>query len=171
MESYSAIKKDKQMPFAEAWLELETLIPSEVWKRKDTSHMVSHLCGIKNRAQMNLSTQQKQILDMEGRLVFSRGGGGREGHWQGIWGWWTQTISFRMDDWGCPAVPHRGQHLVSWVRTWWEMKKKNGCRWVAGSLYCTAKIEGRLQIKYTWRIFFKVGFCQFGIKPPIHPSP
>ena len=30
MEYYSAIKKNKYMPFAETWMELETLILSEV---------------------------------------------------------------------------------------------------------------------------------------------
>ena len=33
-EYYSAIKKNKIMPFAAAWMELETLILSEVRKRK-----------------------------------------------------------------------------------------------------------------------------------------
>ena len=34
MEYYSAIKKNKIMPFAATWMELETLILSEVRKRK-----------------------------------------------------------------------------------------------------------------------------------------
>ena len=34
MEYYSAIKKNKIMPFAATWIELETLILSEVRKRK-----------------------------------------------------------------------------------------------------------------------------------------
>ena len=34
MEYYSAMKKNKIMPFAATWLELETLILSEVIKRK-----------------------------------------------------------------------------------------------------------------------------------------
>ena len=33
MEYYSSIKKDKIMPFAAIWMELETLILSEVRKR------------------------------------------------------------------------------------------------------------------------------------------
>ena len=38
--------------------------------------------------QMVLSTKQKQIMDMERRLVFARGGGEvvRRG-WAGFWGW------------------------------------------------------------------------------------
>ena len=34
IEYYSAIKKNKIMPFAATWMELETLILSEVRKRK-----------------------------------------------------------------------------------------------------------------------------------------
>ena len=42
MEYYSAIKKNKIMSFAEAWMELETLILSEVSKKeKDKYHMIS----------------------------------------------------------------------------------------------------------------------------------
>ena len=34
MEYYSAIKKNKIMPFAATWMELETLILSEVGQKK-----------------------------------------------------------------------------------------------------------------------------------------
>ena len=41
MEYYSAIKKNKTMPFAGTWMELETLILSEVsQKEKDKYHMI-----------------------------------------------------------------------------------------------------------------------------------
>ena len=47
MEYYSAIKKNEIMPFAATWVELETLIPSEVsQKEKDKYHMISLMCGI-----------------------------------------------------------------------------------------------------------------------------
>ena len=47
MEYYSAIKKNKIMPFAAAWMELETLILSEVsQKEKDKYHMTSLISGI-----------------------------------------------------------------------------------------------------------------------------
>ena len=42
MEHYSVIKKNKIMPFAATWMELETLILSEVsQKEKDKYHMIS----------------------------------------------------------------------------------------------------------------------------------
>ena len=45
MEYYSAIKKNEIMPFAATWMELETLILSEVGqKEKDKYHMYFILC-------------------------------------------------------------------------------------------------------------------------------
>ena len=47
MEYYSAIKKKKIMPLAATWMELETLILSEVnQKEKDKYHIISLICGI-----------------------------------------------------------------------------------------------------------------------------
>ena len=39
MEYYSAIKKNQIMPFAATWMELETLILSEL-SQKDKHHMI-----------------------------------------------------------------------------------------------------------------------------------
>ena len=42
MEYYSAIKKNKRMPFAATWMELETLLLSEISQiEKDKYHMIS----------------------------------------------------------------------------------------------------------------------------------
>ena len=47
MEYYSAIKKNDLMPFAATWIELETLILSEVsQKEKDKSHLISLISEI-----------------------------------------------------------------------------------------------------------------------------
>ena len=47
MEYYSAIKKNKIMPFAATWMELKILIRSEIsQKEKDKYHMVSLISGI-----------------------------------------------------------------------------------------------------------------------------
>ena len=44
MEYYSALKKNKIMPFAATWMELETLILSEVsQKEKDKYHMITFM--------------------------------------------------------------------------------------------------------------------------------
>ena len=49
MEYYSAIKKNKNkvMPFAATWMDLEFIILSEVSQtEKDKYHMISLICGI-----------------------------------------------------------------------------------------------------------------------------
>ena len=47
MEYYSAIKKNKIMPFAATWMYLETVILSEVSQtQKDKYHVISLICGI-----------------------------------------------------------------------------------------------------------------------------
>ena len=47
LEYYSATKKNEIMPFAAIWMELETLILSEVSQQeKDKYHMTSLISGI-----------------------------------------------------------------------------------------------------------------------------
>ena len=47
MEYYSAMKKDKIMPFAATWMELETLTLIKVsQKEKDKYHMISHIWNL-----------------------------------------------------------------------------------------------------------------------------
>ena len=47
MEYYSAIKKNKIMPFAATWMDLEIFILSEVSQiEKDKYHMISLIHGI-----------------------------------------------------------------------------------------------------------------------------
>ena len=44
MEYYSAIKKNKRMPFAATWMDLEIIIPSEVsQKEKDKYHNITYM--------------------------------------------------------------------------------------------------------------------------------
>ena len=66
------------MPFATTWMELETLILSEVsQKEKDKYHMLSLISGISYTAQRNLSTEK--CIDLENRLVVAKGEGDRVG--------------------------------------------------------------------------------------------
>ena len=44
MRYYSAIKRNKIVPFVEMWMDLETVIQSEVRKRK--TNILTHICGI-----------------------------------------------------------------------------------------------------------------------------
>ena len=47
MEYCSVIKRNEIGSFVEMWMDLETVIPSEVsQKEKNKYHILSHLCGI-----------------------------------------------------------------------------------------------------------------------------
>ena len=46
MECYSAIKRNKIGSFAEMWMDLETVIQSEVsQKERNKYHILTHVCG------------------------------------------------------------------------------------------------------------------------------
>ena len=58
---YSAIRKSEIMPFAATWVDLEIIILSEVSQiEKDKYHMISLICVMYKKIQMNLFTKQKQ---------------------------------------------------------------------------------------------------------------
>ena len=47
MEYYLAVKKNEIMPFAATWMQLESIIPSEVsQKEKEKYHVIPVVCGI-----------------------------------------------------------------------------------------------------------------------------
>ena len=47
MEYYSAIKRNRTGSFVETWMDLETVIHSEVsQKEKNTCHILTKICGI-----------------------------------------------------------------------------------------------------------------------------
>ena len=47
MEYYSAIKKNKIMPFATTWIQLETIILSEFSQAEEDKYpVISFICGI-----------------------------------------------------------------------------------------------------------------------------
>ena len=46
MECYSAIKKNEIVSFFETWMDLETVILSEIsQKEKNKHHILTHICG------------------------------------------------------------------------------------------------------------------------------
>ena len=50
MQYYSAITRNKIMPFPETWMDLEIVIQSEVsQKEKDKYHIISLICGIQKK--------------------------------------------------------------------------------------------------------------------------
>ena len=59
MEYYSATKKNKIMPFAVTWMDLETIMPSEVSHTMRQQHqMLSLTCGIGKKDRMNFFAEQ-----------------------------------------------------------------------------------------------------------------
>ena len=63
------------MPFAATWMELETLILSEVsQKEKGKYHIISLMCKNIKMAQMNLH-KKNGLTDMENRFVVAKGEG------------------------------------------------------------------------------------------------
>ena len=59
-------EKDKRMPFAATWMDLKTLILSQVSQNeKDKYHMISLICGILSMEQMILSKNNKQKTETD----------------------------------------------------------------------------------------------------------
>ena len=46
MEYHSAIKKNEIMPLAATWMDLESILPSEVSQTEMKKYMTSFICGI-----------------------------------------------------------------------------------------------------------------------------
>ena len=58
---FSAIKKNKIMPFAATWMDLEIVILNEVSQaEKAKYHDITYMLSLKRTVQMNLLTKQKQ---------------------------------------------------------------------------------------------------------------
>ena len=62
---------------------------------------------------MNPSTKQKQIHRHSEETYGGQGGEGEGEGWTGSWGWWMQTITFRMDKHRGPNVYHRELYSIS----------------------------------------------------------
>ena len=81
MEYYSAIKKNDIIAFAATWMELETLILSEIsQKEKDKYHMISLISGIPNIQHKGIFPQKRESwtwrIDLWGCLMREGGRGG-----------------------------------------------------------------------------------------------
>ena len=46
MEYYSAIKRNEIVPVAETWMDLGTVIQSEVSQKEKNKYILMHICGI-----------------------------------------------------------------------------------------------------------------------------
>ena len=88
MEYYSAIKRNEIESFVEKWMNLETVIPSEVsQKEKNKYHILMHICGIQKngtdelvcRADIEIQMQRTNVWTPRGE---SGGGGGGVMNWE-----------------------------------------------------------------------------------------
>ena len=73
-EYFSAITRNEIMSFTATWMDLETVILSEVSQlEKEKYRMLSLICGVqKETIQMNLQNR-KRLTDLENELMVSGG--------------------------------------------------------------------------------------------------
>ena len=85
MEYYSAIKKNEIGSFVEMWMDLETVIQSEVsQKEKNKYHILRHICGIQKngtdepvyKAEIETQIQRTNVWTPTGEGGGAGGGGG-----------------------------------------------------------------------------------------------
>ena len=84
MEYYSAIKRNKIVPFAEMWMDLETVTQSEVsQKEKNKYRIISLICGIqKNGIDELICKAEIRVTDVENKLMVTKGGKGDGKNWE-----------------------------------------------------------------------------------------
>ena len=75
MEYYSAIKKNKIIPLAATWMQLDLSLLSELsQKEKDKYHMISHIWNVKYGKNEPICFINRNRL-IENRLVITKGEG------------------------------------------------------------------------------------------------
>ena len=64
MEYYSAIKKNKILPLARTWMDLDSIMLSEIsHPEKEKYHMISHLWNLRNKTKKKRDKPKKQNLN------------------------------------------------------------------------------------------------------------
>ena len=85
MEYYSAIKRNEIASFVETWLDLETVIQSEIsQKEKNKYRVLVHICGIQKngtneqvcKAELETQMQRTKVWTPRGETEVGVGGGG-----------------------------------------------------------------------------------------------
>ena len=73
MEYYSAIKKNETLPFAATWMDLESIMLSEISQiEKDKYHMTSLICGV-----LKKKLHKPELIYRANRSVVARDRGSR----------------------------------------------------------------------------------------------
>ena len=68
MEYYSALKKNEIMPFLATWMDLESVIQSEVsQKEKNKYHMLTHIYGILKKKNCSEEPRGRTGIKMQTR--------------------------------------------------------------------------------------------------------
>ena len=78
MEYYSAIKRNKTGSFVKVWMDIETVIQSEVsQKEKNKYCILTHICGIwKNWYRQSYLQSRNRDTDVENKRMDTKGEGG-----------------------------------------------------------------------------------------------
>ena len=77
MEYYSAIKRNEIGPFLETWMDLETVIQSEVsQKKKDKYCILKHMCNLEKWYRRSYMQSRNRDTDVENKHMDSKGGKG-----------------------------------------------------------------------------------------------
>ena len=88
MEYYSAVKRNKIGSFLETWMDLETVIQSEVsQKEKNKYGVLTHICEPRKMVQMNRFAGQKLRHRCRKQTYGHQGG-----KVVGGWGWWCDEL-------------------------------------------------------------------------------
>ena len=84
MGYYSAIKRNEIVPFAEMWMDLETVIQNEVsQKEKTRCHIILHICGIQKNGTDELICKAETETQMQRTNVWVLRGEGENGkNWE-----------------------------------------------------------------------------------------
>ena len=91
MEYYSAIKRNGIGSFVETWMDLETVIQSEVsQKKKNKYRILMHICGI----QKNGTDESVFKAEIETQMQRTNVWTPREERGSGGWWWWDE-----LGDW------------------------------------------------------------------------
>ena len=77
MEYYSAIRRNEIGSFVETWMDLETVIQSEVsQKEKDKYCILTHMCNLEKWYRRSYMQSRNRDTDVENKHMDSKGGKG-----------------------------------------------------------------------------------------------
>ena len=104
MEYYSAIKKNKIMPFVATWMDLEIVILMEVSQtEKDKYHDIAYMWNLKKGYIWTYLQNRNRVTDVENKLMGQSQYGGRGGRGVHV----SPQLGHRLDAGGGPQCPRR----------------------------------------------------------------